>query len=285
MAAVFAAGGLATAGPSAARSAQVAPFTSGVSLVNVYASVSDQAGRALQGLAAADFTIEEDGEPQAVAAFTTGLAPLSVAVALDRSFSIPPPRLALAAAATRRFVSGLAPDDRVMVLLVGSGVEAVSPLGADRAEAVAALGHVDSWGTTPLYDAIWAAVDAVEGASGRRALVLLTDGDDRGSQVTIADTLAHVRQQDVLVYPIALGTRRPAVFAELAAATGGRSFAGADTSGLDAAFAAITADLRAQYLLGYVPTRPLSAGGWRGIRVRVNRPGARVRARDGYLAR
>jgi Ca-activated chloride channel family protein len=114
--------------------------------------------------------------------------------------------------------------------------------------------------------------------------VLLSDGDDRYSQATPAETLDRARQSDVMVYPVALGASRPPLFAELATLTGGRSFHARDPEKLNATMRAIARELRQQYLLGYTPSRPLVAGSqeWRAITVTVKRPGVLVRARDGY---
>ena len=89
----------------------------------------------------------------------------------------------------------------------------------------------------------------------------------------------------MIAYPIAIGRERPALFAELAAITGGRSVHARDGRGLPEAVKSIARELRYQYLLGYSPTRPLTEGKgeWRSIQVRVNRARVRVRARDGYI--
>jgi Ca-activated chloride channel family protein len=90
----------------------------------------------------------------------------------------------------------------------------------------------------------------------------------------------------VLIYPIALGRQRPPIFAELASVSGGRSVQARDRPSLASALSSIARELRSQYLLGYSPARPASdRPEWRSIRVTVNRPTVRVRARDGYLAR
>jgi len=262
-------------------------FTSGVDLVEVYASVSDTAGAAVPGLTADDFQVEEDGQPQAVTAFAAGDVPLGLAIAVDRSFSMKAGRVdrfALAKRAARTLVDALRPADRVMVVAIGSDIDVVSPLSVDHAAAARAIDALDVWGTTPLYDATIKAVDAIQASKGRRALVLLSDGADRDSETSAAELVDAVRHRDVLVYPVAVDAPRPPIFAELATATGGRSFAPTSAPALEAAVRAIALDLRSQYLLGYVPR---SAGGpprWHAITVKVARRGLRVRARDGYFA-
>jgi Ca-activated chloride channel family protein len=259
-------------------------FASGVDLVEVYATVVDGRGEPVTGLSAADFSVAEDGRPQTVSAFAAGEFPLAVAVGLDRSFSMTRSRLATAVSAVREFAALLKPSDQVMVVAIGSETEVLAPLSTDHAAAVNALDTVDPWGTTPLYDATLAALRAIQPATGRRALVLISDGDDRYSKATEADVVSDARRKDVLIYPIALGARRPPVFVELAAVTGGRSFEAREPRELQITLAAIARELRLQYLIGYTPAR--SEGGaprWRSIQVTVNRSNLRVRARDGYV--
>jgi Ca-activated chloride channel family protein len=269
-----------------AIAAPQAQFVSGVSVVEVYATVTDARGEPVTGLRRADFTVEEDGRPQNVENFAAGEFPLSLAIALDRSFSMPAAQLAASTAAASRFVSELRPNDQVMVIAIGSEVEVLAPLSANRDAARTALSRLERWGTTPLYDAAAAAIDAIAPARGRRALIVVSDGSDRYSQRTAAALVEKARLSDVLIYPIAVGRERPPIFAELATVTGGRSFHAADARTLTTTLAAIAKELRFQYLLGYAPAR--EAGGtprWRSIQVKVNRPDVRVRARDGYLSR
>ena len=122
-------------------------------------------------------------------------------------------------------------------------------------------------------------------AKGRRALIVLSDGDDRYSQSSAGEVLDRARRSDVMVFPIAIGRTRPPLFAELATLTGGRSSHATDSAKLSETVRAIARELRRQYLLGYAPTRPPVPGSndWRSIAVTVKRPGAQVRARDGYL--
>lgn len=266
-----------------------AQFTSSVNLVEVYATVTDPRGEPVPGLTAADFRVSEDGTPQPITTFAAGEFPVSVAIAIDRSFSMgagKTDRLAVAKSAARSFIGALRPNDQVMVLAVGGDTDVAAPLTTDHAAALAAIGRLDAWGTTPLYDATLAALEAIQPAKGRRALVLLSDGTDRYSETTAAALLEEARRRDVLVYPVAIGPTRPPVFAELATATGGRSFFVQDPRELAKTLTAIARELRSQYLLGYAPTRGVSGEPeWRSIEVAVNRPDVRVRAREGYVGR
>lgn len=262
-------------------------FVSGVNVVEVYASVTDSRGEPVQGLTKADFDVREDGEPQVVSSFTARGFPLTVAVALDRSFSMAGARLTLAKNGTRAFLEELGPQDESMIVGIGSNVDVVAPLSTDRPVQLRALERVDAFGTTGLHDAILKSVDAVQSAKGRRALILLSDGNDRYSETTADDVLARVRESDVMMYPVAVGANRPALFAELATLTGGRSHHIRDPTLLTTTLRQIAAELHRQYLLGYTPTRPIIAGRreWRSISVAVRRPGLQVRARDGYVAK
>ena len=262
-------------------------FTSGVNVVEVYATVTDAAGEAVTGLVRDDFVVREDNEPQHISTFAAGDFPLAAAVAVDRSFSMAGNRLTVAKAAAKVFLQELRPMDESVLLAVGSRVEVLAPRSTDRTQQYAALAQLDAWGNTGLHDAIIAGIDGIQTAKGRRALVLLSDGDDRFSQATESDALARARQSDVMIYPVALGRTRPGLFVELAALTGGRSYHVRDQKQLGDTLRHIARELRYQYLLGYTPARPIVAGheGWRSITVTVKRPGVRVRARDGYLAK
>ena len=263
-------------------------FTSGVNLVEVYATVTDRQGEPVTGLKGDDFQVAEDGFSQRITAFAAGEFPLAVAIGLDRSFSMSGSgnRLAVAKSAARTFIGALRPEDQVMVVAIGSETEVAAPLSADRAAVLAAIDRLDAWGTTALYDAARVALDAIQAGKGRRALVLLSDGTDRYSDTRAADLVERARRSDVLIYPIALGSARPPVFAELAAATGGRSFFVREPRELASVVTTIARELRFQYLLGYVPSRELSAEpSWHAIDVTVSRPGVVVRARDGYMSR
>jgi VWFA-related protein len=260
-------------------------FQSGVAVVEVYASVTDERGAPITGLGRERFTVREDGVARPITSFAAADVPLSVALAIDRSWSMAGTPLASARRAGHVLLGELHPNDLAMVIAVSARVEPIAPLSTDHRAARSAIDALDPWSTTALHDAVVEAVDLVQAGTGRRALVIVSDGADRYSRTDASTVLAHVRGRDVMIYPVATGRREPPLFAELAAVTGGRPFHGRDGADLERIVRAIVDDLHHQYLLGYVPPRgQADPGGWRSIAVSVDVPGARVRARRGYLA-
>jgi VWFA-related protein len=261
-------------------------YSSRVTQVEVYATVTDGSGRPVKGLTRDDFAVLEDDMPQEITTFLGGDFPAAVALAIDRSFSMKGAPLTMARTAARVFVASLKRDDRVMLISISGEVEVLAPLSTDRQPLLTALDALDPWSSTSLFDAIVRSLDLLEPETGRRAIVVLSDGEDRYSTAKDTDVLARARRSDVLLYPIAIGRDRPSLFAELASLTGGRSFHLRDASKLQATLQSIAADLGAQYLLGYAPGRPFTEDHeWRSIRVTANRPGVTVRARSGYSPR
>ena len=262
-------------------------FRSGVSAVEVYVSATDSKGVPVRGLTREDFELAEDGRPQAISTFVAGEFPLTAALALDASFSMAGRPLQAVKAAARAFLRALRPDDESLIVGMSSRVEVVAAADLPRPRQINAIDGLSAWGTTTLYDSVIASIEAVDASRGRRALVILSDGDDRYSAATADETLMRARRSNVMVYPVALGKVRPEIFAELASMTGGRSYYSRDYKGVEQILEGIAEQLREQYLLGYTPTRtPVAGSGeWRSITVAVKRPGVTVRARDGYYVR
>jgi hypothetical protein len=152
--------------------------------------------------------------------------------------------------AARTFLGELRSSDESMIVGIGSEVEILAPLSPDRAEQVRILSTMKPWGTTGLHDAIIESIDAIQAAKGRRALVLLSDGNDRYSKASASAALERARRSDVMIYPVAIGARRPPLFAELATLTGGRSFQPRNMDELQVTMKTIANELRHQYLLG-----------------------------------
>ena len=262
-----------------------ARFASGVHLVEVYATVVDAKGEPVTGLQQGDFEVYESNQPQQVSTFAAGEFPLTVALGVDRSWSMAGEPLRLAKQASQTFLRALRPEDRSMVVAISSDADVIAPLTMARADQTRAIAGLDPWSTTALHDSIIAALDRLEPEPARQALVLFSDGVDRYSKATAAQVVERARRSNALVYPIALGKTRPPLLPELAVLTGGRSFLLRDVKELEKTLSDIARELRYQYLLGYTPLDPITPGTheWRSIRVVVKKPGFRVRARDGYL--
>jgi Ca-activated chloride channel homolog len=263
----------------------LAQFSTGVQLVEVYATVTDASGSPVTGLNREDFEVQEDGQAQEISAFAAGEFPLTVVLGIDRSWSMAGEPLRLAKQASQVFLRQLRPADRSMAVAIGSEAEIVAPLSNDHAQQQRAIEALDPWSTTSLYDAIISILDRLEGEQGRLAVVVFSDGVDRYSKAPASRVVERARQSQALIYPITLGKSRPPLAAELAVVSGGRSFLIRDAHALEETFAAIARELRFQYLLGYTPARPARSnrGEWRSIRVSVKgKTDLRVRARDGY---
>jgi Ca-activated chloride channel family protein len=273
-------------GVGAVVTAQEGRFSSSVQLVEVYATVTDARGELVTGLKEDDFELYEDNQRQDISAFAAGEFPLTVALGVDRSWSMAGDRLRLAKQAAQSFLRELKPGDRSMVVGIGSDADVIAPLSADRFNQGRAIAALDPWGTTALHDAIISTLDRLEMEPGRQALIVFSDGTDRYSRATAAEVMTRARRSNALIYPIAFGKERPALLAELAVIAGGRSFLLRDVKDLEKTLATIARELRYQYLLGYAPSEPIVAGApqWRSIRVvlKNGKPGLRVRARDGY---
>ena len=280
--------GLVALSAGMANTGVFAQFSSGVQLIEVYATVTDAKGELVTGLRQSDFQVLENDRPQEISAFAAGEFPLTVALGVDRSFSMAGEPLRLAKLASQTFLRQLKPGDRSMVVAIGNSAEVIATLSSDHEHQARAVAALDAWSTTSLNDAVIAALDRLEPEKGRQALVVFSDGVDRYSQATSGAVIARARRSQALVYPITIGRTQSQPAVELATLTGGRSFLLRDTKELERTLSTIARELRYQYLIGYTPNTPARPGlhEWRSIRVVLKNPanGARVRARDGYIA-
>ncbi|HET7807024.1 MAG TPA: VWA domain-containing protein [Gaiellaceae bacterium] len=201
----------------------------------------------------------------------------SVVVAIDRSRSMSGAKLADALQAAREFLHAKAPSDRVAVVAFGSRAVQLSPFSSSTAEADDALRTlaVDKANGTALYDALQLSANALGSQDGRsRVVVLLTDGKDVSSKVSLADALATAHAAGTLVYPIAIGgdSATTAPLKQMATETGGSFKAAASSSSLSAVYSSIASELKRTWLVQYVTAaRP---GEKLHLRVALNPEGA-----------
>jgi VWFA-related protein len=279
-------------------------------LITIPVSVFDRYGLYIPNLRKEDFKIFEDGREEKIEYFGTSEKPFTVVLLLDTSPSTEYEIDEIRAAATA-FVDQLKPQDKVMVIEFDGNVQVLAEPTGDRPTIYKAIKKADFGGGTALYDAVnFSLSKRLSSISGRKAIVLFTDGVDTQSRKANYDsTLSLAEESDSLIFPIYYNTydktkadaldvwgppppgttaREYAVgkkyLEELAAYTGGRVFRPEATpGGLTKAFEGIAEELRRQYNIGYIPTEDGKPGQRKQIKVRVNRPNLVLRARDSYI--
>jgi VWFA-related protein len=223
----FVVAGLISASGVAAIHAQNPPaaqgfsFHTSVDLINITATVTDENGHFVQGLRQADFVVYEDGKPQPVAQFEAERVPVSLGIALDTSGSMFGDRIAAAEAALNRFLFDLlGPSDEVFLYRFDSKPELVQRWTTDRAAVSRALGSVHPNGGTALYDTVAAAIPLAQaGTRKKKALVILSDGNDTSSRLGLDPLREIIRESEVLVYAIGIDASGSASYASHAAST------------------------------------------------------------------
>ena len=149
----------------AANTGLFAQFSSGVQLIEVYATVTDANGELVTGLQQSDFQVFENDRAQEISAFAAGEFPLTVALGVDRSFSMAGEPLRLAKLASQTFLRQLKPGDRSMVVAIGNSADVIAPLSHDHERQAQAVAALDAWSTTSLKDAVIIAANVVSNAS------------------------------------------------------------------------------------------------------------------------
>ena len=262
-------------------------FRSGVDLVYVTATVADRDGRFVAGLTADDFVVLDEGRPQKIVSFSAARVPVSLGIALDVSVSMAPPQMETARAAIRRLVNNLlGPDDELFFAVFERRTLLLQQWTSDRELFAQALDRAEVGGTTALYDAVQKLLPVAGGGRhDKKALLVVSDGDDRASQTTERELQRIVRGSDVLVYALGVDGGRGVNDRSLRRFTddtGGRTEIVNGFRNLDAATARLADELNRQYQLAYV--MPAARDGrWHSIKVDVRKKGVVVRARSGYV--
>jgi VWFA-related protein len=300
----------------AAAPAQQAPGSQGptlkvnVNVVNVYAVVRDHK-RLVPDLNQDAFELTEDGVPQQIKYFSKQTdTPLTLVLSVDTSPS-QERVLMVEQAAAKQFASQvLRPKDAFAVLHFDVDVEllqdftgslqylnkAIDSTQINGGGAPVAGTYPTTGGATHLYDAVYlASHDMLRSEVGRKVIILLTDGEDEGSQLTLVQGLQAAQRADVIIYSILISDRGfyfrrgmgysgEGVLNKLSSETGGRVFRADNERNTTDAFNEIAAELRTQYLLGYTPSNRKTDGTFRHIKVRVKEGHYDVQARRGYYA-
>jgi Ca-activated chloride channel family protein len=258
-----------------------------VDVVQVTVTVGDGHGKFVRGLPRGSFHVAEDGRAQTVSHFTSENVPLEVIVAVDISGSMAPsmPKLK---EAVKEFLAAVPAGNQVTLLGFNDTVFTFMRKATEMAERAKAVDRLAPWGSTALYDVILRGIDMLGRQTGRKALVVFTDGEDQGSHATMADVERRLQSSDLTLYMIGQGRgvtleSLKKIMERLSRPTGGRAYFTENVDTLHEAFAGLLDELSNQYLLGYASTNGKRDDTWRRIKVDVDGQHD-VRARQGYRA-
>jgi Ca-activated chloride channel family protein len=271
-------------------------LTVDVDLVNVLFTVTDGDGRYVNDLTVEDFTVLEDGVPQQVMQFEAETdRPLLMGLVIDVSASVRDKLGFEQDAAREFFYRTLERDrDRAMLIAFDTAPRLLQDFPEDLSVAVDKL---EAGGTSALYDAVWLAINSKmvqDERPGRSILIVISDGADTSSRMSLEDALEIAQRNDVSIY--AISTNGTAGFGNaaqeqgeralesLTGETGGRAFAPLRIEELTRNFEEITEELRFQYALSYYSSNVERDGSYRGIEIVPSDNDYRVQARSGYYA-
>jgi VWFA-related protein len=266
--------------------AQEGRFRTGVSTVSVYATVSESDGRLVPDLSKEDFTILDNGEPREITLFSSEVQPITVVMMLDMSGSMFSRYMKLRTS-TLWFVEALRPEDRAQIGTFGDEVSINPHLTGDKALLKRVL-RDELWpsGSTPLWNALDAAMTALASETGRRVVLAITDGRDECTLprcVSAKNVERRAVGEGFMLYAIGMdGTGLDGDILTMTEETGGGHFelpVGAD---MTSTFARVAEELRRQYVIGFTPGA--LDGKLHRLDVKVAREGMKVRARRNYLA-
>ncbi len=283
-------------------------------LVMLNATVTNDRGRFVASLKQSDFSVYEDGVKQQLEYFNTGdREPISLGIIFDTSGSMVD-KIDGVRDAVEHFVKAVTPGDEIFLIQFSNHADLVQDFTDDRRRILRAIDRLEPRGSTALYDAIVMGLDRVgNGKHRKRALMLLTDGNDTSSRIKLNDAVGLASEFEVIIYALGLGHGERGSFGHgghgggiifgrqnndtvdmnvlraFADATGGEAFflenahkAGRDL--VDEAALQVADELKQQYTLGYYPMNTRKDGSFRKIKVEVSNKSLRVRAKRGYYA-
>jgi Mg-chelatase subunit ChlD len=255
-----------------------------VDLVMVNVSVSDSENHPLTDLKPENFQIFEDKIEQQIRYFSSEATPVSLGIVFDISHSMER-KLDFAKDAAVRFLHTGTPDDEYFLVEFSSRAKLAEGFTSDIRRLSDRLSLTPAEGATALYDAVYLGLSELKsGQNPKKALLLITDGEDNHSRYSRADIREVVRESDAQIYVIDLGR---ALIGDLAEMTGGHSYH-TNVNDLEDTCEKIAVEMKNQYVIGYESTNRNKDGKFRKVRVRVTPPAGMsklsVRARDGYYA-
>lgn len=275
------------------------PVITNTDLITVTVTVTDTYGRYVSGLGKGAFTILDEKKPQEITYFSDDDSPVSVGVIFDVSGSMGGDKIKRARDALSKFIQTSHNMDEYFLIAFNSRAQLLLDKTRDGNQVLDKLTFVQTRNNTALYDACYLGVEKVQrGAHPKRALLLISDGQDNNSRYTFGELRRLLKESDVTLYGIgilsgsdagsSMGMEGQGILDELASVSGGKAFFPRSNAEMDDIFEQIALELRHQYSIGYKPANFTNDGRWHKIKVRVTPPRGLprlfVRSKEGYYA-
>jgi Ca-activated chloride channel family protein len=267
-------------------------------LISFNVTVMDQYGRFVTGLSQSAFTIFDDKQAQEITFFSDEDAPVSLGIVFDLTGSMSGDKVRRAKEALDHFFQTSREGDEYFLITLQNGHATLALDRTRDSQAVLnTLTFVQPRGSTAFYDACYLGVDKVaQGTHPKRALLVISDGQDNNSRFTFNELRRLVKESDVIIYAIGieeerdgmLGSDGQSILDAIASVSGGKAFFPHNSTEMNDIFESIALELRHQYAIGYRPSNFDVNGKWHHLKVKVNPPRGLphlfVRSRDGYYA-
>src|SRR6266581_3700964 len=269
-----------------------------VDLTLVNATVTDPQNRVVTGLGREHFQLWEDKIEQKIEYFSSEDVPLSLGIVFDVSGSMKD-KLSAARDAAVTFLRTGNPEDEFFLVEFANRPEVASDFTTDVSRLQSKIIFAPAKGMTAMYDAVYVGLEKLKtGNNPKKALLLITDGEDNRSRYTFQNVKDFVKEQDVQIYAIGItdewnsqlsaGRTGRAMLEELADLTGGRAFFPDSVYELEDICTKIAIELKNQYVIGFHSTNAAKDGKWRKLRLKVNPPKGiqhlNVKSKAGYYA-
>jgi VWFA-related protein len=286
--------GIALAQAPPASQDDVPTYRTDARLVLLHASVVDKNGKLVTNIPQSAFKVFEDGVEQPLRLFRREDVPVSMGIIVDNSGSMTSKRSRVAAAALE-LVKQSNPDDEVFIVNFNDDTHFDQPLTNDVKKMEAALARMEARGGTAMRDALSKSINYVKknGKKDKKVLVVITDGNDNSSDITLEQVLRQAQNSEVLIYAIGLLNEEEAREARsakkalktLVDASGGMDYYPKSTSDVQEITPRVAHEIRNQYILGYTSSNQVMDGSFRQIKVTITGFGRpTVRTRNGYYA-
>jgi len=266
-------------------------------LITLNVTLTDIYGRYITGLSKEAFTVLDDKVPQEITFFSDEDVPVSLGVIFDVSGSMGRDKIQRARDALQHFIETSHAKDEYFLVGFNQRAQLLLDRTRDSDALLAKLTFVETKGSTALYDACYLGVEKVtRGAHQKRALLVISDGQDNSSRYTFSELRRMLKETDVLIYGVGiidgggstLDMGGQAILDELASVSGGKAFFPDSKAEMNEIFERIAIELRHQYSIGYKPANFTNDGKWHKVKVKVDPPRGLprlfVRAKEGYYA-